>query len=363
MRRIVVAVAGALSIISATPAGATPTFNLTFVNGTSLQAQAAFVEAANYWRTYLTDSVTINLTVGTGTLGSGILASTGAAFGTYSYSNVRTALAADSTSSLDATAVANLPTGSSLSLYINRTSEVSGSATPYVDSTGANNDTIWMTSANAKALGLDTTGVINPSACGSTCDGYIVFSNAFTYDYDRSNNIAGNAYDFVGMATHEIGHALGFVSGVDILDINAPPANPSGPFAADQFTFVSPLDLYRCSGASVSAGADIDWTADNRVKDFSVDGCATPLGIFANGVNFGDGQQASHWKDNLNLGIMDPTVAPGELMTISSRDLQALDVIGWDVNVPEPATLGLFATAVLGLVRLRRKGPPVPPSA
>jgi len=30
---------------------------------------------------------------------------------------------------------------------------------------------------------------------------------------------------------------------------------------------------------------------------------------YATGINFGDGRQASHWKDNLAIGLMDPTAA------------------------------------------------------
>src|SRR5262249_26172948 len=56
---------------------------------------------------------------------------------------------------------------------------------------------------------------------------------------------------------------------------------------------------------------------------------ATSLGTFSTGQTHGDGRQASHWKDNLALGIMDPTAAPGEQMLITNLDRQAMDVIGW----------------------------------
>jgi hypothetical protein len=117
----------------------------------------------------------------------------------------------------------------------------------------------------------------------------------------------------------------------------------NGPYGDDQFTFVSTLDLFRYSADSVAQGAGvIDWTADNRSKYFSIDGGATSIAAFATGVNFGDGRQASHWKDNLGLGIMDPTAARGELLAISANDIQALDVIGWNLAVPEPGTFLLM---------------------
>ena len=64
----------------------------------------------------------------------------------------------------------------------------------------------------------------------------------------------------------------------------------------------------------------------------------------ATGVYNGDGDQASHWKDNMNLGIMDPTAAPGEVLNISENDLIAMDLIGWEV-VPEPSTIILLLMA------------------
>ena len=77
----------------------------------------------------------------------------------------------------------------------------------------------------------------------------------------------------------------------------------------------------------------------------------------------GDGRQASHWKDSLGLGLMDPTAAPGELLMVSENDLIALDLIGWDVVyssgtvIPEPISMILFGTGVVSLfgVVARRK--------
>ncbi|NJR32445.1 MAG: hypothetical protein HC778_05950 [Chamaesiphon sp. CSU_1_12] len=151
------------------------------------------------------------------------------------------------------------------------------------------------------------------------------------------------------MATHEIGHALGFTSGVDVLDINSPPVN--GPFNDNQFTFVNSLDLFRYSADSLAQGA-IDWTADTRAKYLSFDGGTTSIGALATGSNFGDGQQASHWQDSPNfitnpeLGIMNPTFSRGQLGIITENDLRGFDVIGWNrvnatvaTQVPEPSNI------------------------
>jgi len=44
------------------------------------------------------------------------------------------------------------------------------------------------------------------------------------------------------------------------------------------------------------------------------------------------------------------------LLLVTALDLKGMDAIGWELQeVPEPATLGLFAMAVAGLVGLRRR--------
>ncbi|MBK7264236.1 MAG: hypothetical protein IPI03_21390 [Rubrivivax sp.] len=51
------------------------------------------------------------------------------------------------------------------------------------------------------------------------CDAFVQFNSNYAFDHDRSNGIGSGQFDFVGIAAHEIGHALGFVSGVDVLGL------------------------------------------------------------------------------------------------------------------------------------------------
>jgi hypothetical protein len=314
--------------------------------GMSQQSLAGFQAAANRWQSVLHDDVTVNLNINFSTLGTGILGSTGSTRGSLSYAGYREALTDDAWGNTDAAAVASLSQAACLKVFMNGTNANPsgvGSGNTFLDSDcDANNQTIRMTWANARALGLT-------AAHDNTVDGSVAFSDAFTWDFDPSDGIAANAFDFIGVATHEIGHALGFVSGVDTLD-----ANRSGNFTDAAFTYIAPADLFRCTADSRAAGGDLDWAADKRNKFFSLDNCATTIAQFSTGRTFGDGQQASHWKDNLHLGILDPTAGRGELLAITDLDLQLYDAIGWNV-VPEPASVALFMLGLFGLAGVRRR--------
>ena len=343
-----------LLAVAATSLQAGPVFNYTVGSGVIVgdQVYNGFVAAGNRWSALFSDPVTINVHIDYQSLGSGILGSTSNAFYSTTYANARLKLAADATTAADATAVANLPVGP-LSFAINHTNDCGNCTTPYLDNNADNDNlNVDVTGAEAKALGI-------LSANNAALDGSITFSSNFAFDFDPSNGVTAGQYDFVGVATHEIGHLLGFVSSVDDYDFcgasPTPAGCPGGHAISEAIDEPTVLDLFRYSTDS-GFGTIMDQSADNRAKYFSINGGATLGPQFARGTNFGDGRQASHWKDNLGLGIMDPTAAPGELLAISQNDVLALDVIGWNaVATPEPFTSGLLAIGIAALVGLRRR--------
>ena len=328
---------GVAAVLATAPARANINVNLIPDAGTPQFAIDGFTAAANLWTAALVDNITVNIEIGFTSLGPDVIGETENAFVERSYSLVTQALGTHRTSANDFSSFAGLQPGASYNRLINHTSNNPNgpnSGTPYVDTM----DRVGLTTANAKALGL--------LAPNNSLDAIIRFSSDFNFDFSH-DTINPGQYDFVGAATHEIGHALGFVSGVDDID------TLNGTLPGDAFSS-NLLDLFRYSALSIAQGSGYtDYTADPRDKYFSVDGGLTPIALFADGLNFGDGRQASHWKDNIGIGIMGPTAAPGEMLNISVTDLEAMDVLGY--TIPEPGAGSLFVVGLLLLLRNPRR--------
>jgi hypothetical protein len=317
-------------VAGVTPANAI-TINLNDIGGvTGSKAELGFKIAAAYWSRTLTGNAVINLNVGFSDLGPNILGSTGSSLITYvPIADYYAALAANGTSKLDSIAVGNLAplsaNGSVSALipgYVNPATQDGidvGTSRLTPDGT-AIAQTIALTTANAKALGLTSGGV----------DGQVQFSNTFNFDFNPLDGISAGSYDFVGVAVHEIGHALGFVSAADDFDYS----DGATGFNPDDYWWGYGLDMFRYSADG------LDWRP-NQDSYFSIDGGATAFmdGLFSTGTYTGDGWQASHWKEPAAQGcsdfrgIMNPYICGGLTDSTTALDLALFDAIGWNVNV------------------------------
>lgn len=133
--------------------------------------KAAVVSVVQFFESQFSDPVTVNIHVGYGEVGgyrldSNALGESLTYLTSYSYSQVKNALAADATSAADSSTIASLPASS----------PVSG--------------TMWTSTAEAKALGL--------LSSYNGVDGYVGFASGNWFDYDNNNGVSAGQYDFYG---------------------------------------------------------------------------------------------------------------------------------------------------------------------
>lgn len=322
-------------------------FDFTYAPGTSMEQIIGFEMAGAVWSSYLQDDVAVQIYVeSTDQLPEDVV---GAALPgkkqNVKYEELRYEMYENVTSSDDVLAFNNLPGNKDFSIIVD--GQKSGRTKDFK-----------LTNANAKALDLFE----YKKDEYDQLDGYILVndlagSSTAGWDYDalRNKDISSNDLDFVSVAMHEIGHILGFVSGIDdegwlkvLSEAREKAEEKNEELKLKDFKFASPLDLYRYSDASAAVG-ELDLSSGGD-PFFSIDGGNTRLGNFANGeyTDFGgDGYQASHWQQNSSQGIMNPILPMGERRDISALDVRAMDVIGWDINTSEyPSWYEMYDTAV-----------------
>lgn len=259
----------------------------------------AVQNAAQYLETQFSDPVAINIDVGYGevagnALGSNVLGESESYLTSVSYRTLLNALTADATTAADASAVASLP------------------------STSPVNGTFWTTTAQAKALSL-------ASANNPALDGYVGFSSSLPFTYNDTNGVASGTYDFNGVAIHEMSEVMGRL----LL---------TGSTVGSTANSYTPFDLFHYSSAGVR-----DFSASTPGY-FSIDSGTTNLAAF----NTTSGGDAGDWASSVTNDAFDAFSNSGVVNAVSTPDLTALDVIGWNPSsaTASPSTSPVAPTGV-----------------
>jgi hypothetical protein len=293
-------------LLLAIPAHATLTFNVTYssatqalpqFNQTGFNIQTAVNYVTNEYSGLFSDNITLNFTVDVMTGGLGMSSTP---LQSSSYAQIKTALTNDSKSADDASFVASLP----------------------VASPTANN--WWMAFAEAKALGLR-------GATDVASDGTYQFNDTVLYTFDPGNRQVAGEFDFIGVTEHEFSELMGRIPGLGA-SIGGSPAN-------------LPFDLARFTGNNVRSFAN-----PGSGVYFSVNNGATDLRDYNSG-----GGDAQDWSGLTATDPFNASTATNQGHVLSSVDIRAMDILGFDLAAPEPPTFGLVGVVLLGVGLLGRR--------
>jgi hypothetical protein len=281
---------------------------------------AAFQRAAAVWTARIKSPVTINVNIdyginqpGGGAFPSDVLGSTSSGSISITYATARDRLSLSASSATESGLYNSLP----------------GSVIPTDTGDGS---VISVARSTAQPLGLIP---LDPNDVVAT----IAFNKNKVFDFNPDDGISPGAVDFVAVAAHEIGHALGFVS-------NAGEGSTAPVSVWDMFRFrpgTTPSTFPTASRIMSIGGSQVYFTG----QTFVVGGIGTSeLGLSTGGPDpgptDGDGNQSSHWKDDNSIpgqyiGIMDPTIASGVHEDATDNDFSALETLGWNfVNSTPP---------------------------
>jgi hypothetical protein len=203
---------------------------------------------------------------------------------------------------------------------------------------------VLLTSADARvALGLTgATGCFNSggafvNTCGQAYDGVVTLTTSFTLNYG-STAVSGQ-YSAINTVEHEIDEILGGGGQGSVLNQIA-----AGNTAYNNDVGV--LDLYRYSAPATKSFS----TSSSTSSYFSVDGGVTNI------VNWNQSSGGDLADFNTNNNIQSAFSSTGGLATFNSAspEFAMLESLGYNGAVPEPASLAVLASGLVGLRVVRR---------
>ncbi|HUU82147.1 MAG TPA: NF038122 family metalloprotease, partial [Phycisphaerae bacterium] len=262
----------------------------------ALDAAEAFLEAQ------FSDPVTVTINFSMASMGAGVLGGTSSFYAaSVPWSTVRSGMIADMDG--NDSIQSWLPSGSTIPVRYDASS-----------STVTNENRVFFTRANYNAA----IGTVTGSAAT------MQLNTDFSWDYNPANGIAGGTYCFTSVLIHEVGHALGFTSGVDFrtADIEA-------------------LDIFRFQRTDGTGDYNPDTEAEfettARTADFNNLNDDANSDVISVEYRMSDGSpyQASHFREQSfpNIGIMDPAISANSTFYpdyFKTADEDMFDAIGWD---------------------------------
>jgi N-acetylneuraminic acid mutarotase len=290
-------------------------------------AKNAFIVAANRWEALISTPITVVIDVDFGTTFFGqpydpsVIGATGVSTVTGPYSDLRQRLINRASTTIEQQLYNALP----------------ATAVPVeFNGTNSNATSAELSVPNARALGV-VPDITDPNSVPlGQGDAGIGFNSAFQFDFSPDDGITSGQRDFDSVASHEIGHALGFIS--DVGDAASPVTVFDlfrfRPSTANLATFATAPRVMTIGGSQVFFG--------NQTSTFATLELELSTGGLDPGPNDGDGRQSSHWKDDAlfstrpYIGVMDPTLGSGIRRTISENDIMAIDLFGYSIGAPAP---------------------------
>ncbi len=266
------------------------TYDTTVTSQTNAaQIESAFAEAVQTFQDLYTNDITVGVVVYYES-GIGLGESSTEFTGNPAYSDLINALRASATTANDSNSLASLPVN---------------------DPTGSG--PWWIANAQAKALG--PIGGFDYVQSFPDGDGSIYFESTVSYTFDPTNRAVAGKYDFIGVAEHELSEVLGRSSGLGAL---------GGGYI--------PYDLFRFTSSGVRSLN----TSDTGVY-FSINDGVTSLKTYNPPGNGGDLQD---WQSSGTADSYDAFLSTGQKGILSSADLIALDILGYNLNFQSPNVTG-----------------------